>query len=131
MGPDLHPRRTITLRSRDTRRRRAYWRAYIRAVTARQLCCSSHDYQGLTLYDELHEQQNVSRIHLQEDGPPIRCARRSLAIQILLTVSGLDSNTAFLWAGSAVCCFTKHFAHNPKTTNRPQERRKGVLLQVQ
>jgi hypothetical protein len=81
MGPDLHPRCSITLRPRNARRRRAYWRAYSRAVTARQLCRGSHDDQGLALFDELHEQQNVSRIHLQEDGPPIRCARRSLATQ--------------------------------------------------
>ena len=64
MGSDLHPRRTITLRSRDARRRRAYWRADISAVTTRQLCRGSHDDQSITLLDELHEQQNVSRIHL-------------------------------------------------------------------
>ena len=131
MGPDLHPRRTITLRPRDARRRRAYWRAYSRAVTTRQLCRGSHDDQGLTLSDELHEQQNVSRIHLQEDGAPIRCACHPFAIQGLLTMLRLDSDLAFLWAGSAVCCFAEHLAHNPETTNCPQERCKGVLLQVQ
>jgi len=80
MGPDLHPRCTITLRPRDARGRRAYWRAYIRAVTACQLCRGSYDDQGLALPDELHEQQNVNRTHLQEDGPPIRCACYPFAI---------------------------------------------------
>src|ERR1700761_1274477 len=113
MGPDLHPRRTITLRPRDARRRRAYWRAYSRAVTARPLCRGSHNDQGFTLSDELHEQQNDSRIPLQEDRPSIRCACPPFAIQGLLTMSLLDSDTTFLWAGSAVCCFAEHLAHNP------------------
>jgi hypothetical protein len=121
MGPDLHPRLAITLRARDTCRRRTHRRTYIRAVTTRQLCRGPHDDQSFALLNELHEQQNVSRIHLQEDGSSFRCVCHPFAIHRLLTVPRLDSDTAFLWAGSAVCCFKEHLAYNPETTNRPQE----------
>ena len=56
MGPDLHPRRITTLRSRDVCRRRAHWRAHIRAITARQLGRGADYDQGSAILNELHGQ---------------------------------------------------------------------------